>query len=140
MALLPWSCKQETHERIATNESFLIHLMTWQLRSCKSCLTGKMTKSPFNMKGERAKDLLELIHSNVCGPISHSARDGYGYFITNDLSRYGCVYLMRHKIEVFDKFKEYENEVENQLDKSIKTLRSDRRGEYLSNEFSTYLT
>ena len=98
------------------------------IRSCEFSLKGKMTKSPFNMKGERAKDLLELIHSDVCGPISQSARDGYGYFITNDLSHYGCVYLMRNKIEVFDRFKEYENEVENQLDKSIKALRSDRRG------------
>ena len=47
--------------------------------------------------------------------------------------------LMRHKSELFDKFKEYKNEVENQLDKRIKALRTDRRGEYLSNEFSTYL-
>ena len=40
------------------------------IRSCEFSLKGKMTKSPFNMKGERAKDLLELIHSYVCGPIS----------------------------------------------------------------------
>ena len=109
--------------------------------TCESCLTGKMTKSPFKKKGERAKDLLELIHSDVCGPMSQSARDGYRYIITftDDYSRYGYVYLMRHKSEAFDKFKEYKNEVENQLDKRIKTLRTDRGGEYLSNEFSTYL-
>ena len=46
---------------------------------------------------------------------------------------------MRHKSEAFDKFKEYKNEVENQLDKRIKALRTDRGGEYLSNEFSAYL-
>ena len=46
---------------------------------------------------------------------------------------------MRHKSEAFDKFKEYKNEVENQLDKRIKALRTDRGGEYLSNEFRTYL-
>ena len=109
--------------------------------TCDSCLTGKMTKSPFKKKGVRAKDLLELIHSDVCGPMSQSARDGYRYFITftDDYSRYGYVYLMRHKSEAFDKFKEYKNEVENQLDKRIKALRTDRGGEYLSNEFSTYL-
>ena len=107
--------------------------------TCESCLTGKMAKSPFKKKDERAKDLLELIHSDVCGPMSQSARDGYRYFITftNDYSRYGYVYLMRHKSEAFDKFKEYKNEVENQLDKRIKTLRTDRGGEYLSYEFST---
>ena len=107
------------------------------IRSCESSLNRNMTKSPFNKKGERVKDLLKLIHSDVCGPISQSARAGYRYFITNDLSRYDCVYLMRHKNEVFDEFKEYENEVENQLDKRIKTLRTDRGGEYLSNELNT---
>ena len=83
-----------------------------------------MTKSPFKKKGERTKDLLELIHSDVCGPMSQSARDGYRYFITftDDYSRYGYVYLMMHKSEAFDKFKEYKNEVENQLDKRIKVL------------------
>ena len=69
--------------------------------TCESCLTDKMTKSPFKKKGERAKDLLELIHSDVCGPTSQSARGGYRYFITftHDYSRYGYVYLMMHKSE-----------------------------------------
>ena len=108
---------------------------------CGFYLTSKLTKSPFKKKGERAKDLLELIHSDVCGPMSQSARGGYRYFITftDDFSRYGYVYLMTHNSEAFDKFKEYKNEVENQLDKRIKVLRTDRGGEYLSNEFSTYL-
>lgn len=109
--------------------------------SYESCLSGKITKSPFKKKGERANGLLELIHSDVCGPISQSARGGYRYFITftDDYSRYGYVYLMSHKSEAFDKFKEYRNEVENQLDKRIKALRTDRGGEYLSDEFSAYL-
>ena len=37
---------------------------------CESCLEGKMTKRPFNAKGRRVQDLLELIHSDVCGPMS----------------------------------------------------------------------
>ena len=57
---------------------------------CESCLRGKMTKSPFNKKGERASDLLGLIHIDVCGPLSTSARGGYSYFVafTDDLIRY----------------------------------------------------
>ena len=39
--------------------------------TCESCLSGKMIKSPFTGKGERAGGLLELIHSDVCGPIIH---------------------------------------------------------------------
>ena len=49
------------------------------------------------------------------------------------------VCLMKYKSKLFDKFKEYQRMVEKQIDKSIKTLRSDRRGEYLSSEFLDYL-
>ena len=70
-----------------------------------------------------------------------SARGGYRYFITftDDLSRYGYVYLMRHKSDSFEMFKRYRNEVEKQTEKEIKILRSDQGGEYLSSEFLTYL-
>ncbi len=109
--------------------------------TCVSCLLGKMTKDPFLGIGERANDLLGLVHTDVCGPINIMARGGYFYFITftDDISRYGYIYLMRRKSESFDKFKEYKSEVENQLGKKIKILRSDRGGEYLSQEFKDYL-
>jgi hypothetical protein len=58
---------------------------------------------------------------------------------TDVLSRYGYIYLMKHKSETFKKFKEFQNEVENQLDRKIKHLRLDRGGEYLSFEFETHL-
>ena len=69
------------------------------------------------------------------------ARDNFVYFIifTDDLSQYGYVYLMRHKSETFEKFKEFKHEVEKQTEKSIKVLQSDRGGEYLSRKFLDYL-
>jgi hypothetical protein len=72
--------------------------------------------------------LLGLVHTDVCGPMSSIARDGFHYFVTftDDFSRYGYVYLMRHKSESFEKFKEFQSEVQNQLGKIIKFLRSDR--------------
>ena len=111
------------------------------LDTCEACLKGKMAKAPFPGKGQRAKELLELIHTDVCGPMSHQARGGFSYFITftNDFSRYGYIYLIKHKSEALEKFKEFKNEVENQTDKKIKTLQSDRGGEYLSQEFIDYL-
>ncbi|KAJ9557822.1 hypothetical protein OSB04_012436 [Centaurea solstitialis] len=109
--------------------------------NCESCLSGKMTKQPFNKENERATDLLEIIHTDVCRPFSHVARGGYRYFITftDDFSRYGYVYLMRHKSESFERFREFQNEVQNQLGRKIKFLRSDRGGEYLSDEFDNHL-
>jgi len=58
---------------------------------CQSCLEGKMTKRPFSSKGNRAQGLLDLVHIDVCGPMSIKAREGYRYYVTfiNDYSRYG---------------------------------------------------
>jgi hypothetical protein len=110
--------------------------------TCEACLMGKMTKTPFTGHVERASDLLEIIHSDVCGPMSVPARGGFLYFVTftDDLSRYGYIYLMRQKSETFEKFKEFQNEVENHRNRKIKFLRSDRGGEYLSHEFSKHLS
>ena len=104
---------------------------------CELCLEGKMTMRPFKAKGYKAKEVLDLVHTNLCGPMSTSARGRYEYFITfiDDYSRYEYIYLMRHKSETFKIFKEYKAKVENLHGKSIKSLRSDHRGEYLLGEF-----
>ena len=96
-----------------------------------------MTMRPFKAKGYRAKEILDLVHTDLCGPISTSARGGYEYFVTfiDDYSRYGYIYLMHHKSKTFTKFKEFKAEVENHRGKSIKSLRSDHGGEYLLDEF-----
>ncbi|KAL0463140.1 UNVERIFIED_CONTAM: transposon Ty1-A Gag-Pol polyprotein [Sesamum latifolium] len=90
------------------------------LPTCESCLKGKMTKKPFVGQSAIAKGLLDLVHTDVCGPLSIPARGGFSYFITftDDHSRL---------------------EVENQTSRKIKALRSDRGGEYLSGEFIDYL-
>jgi transposase InsO family protein len=108
---------------------------------CESCLLGKMTKSPFSGTFEKGKDLLDIIHTDVCGPFRSATKNDYRYYVTftYDFSRYGYVYLIRHKSDTFEKFKEFKHEVENQLGKSIKVPRSDRGGEYLSIEFIDYL-
>ena len=90
---------------------------------------------------ERSTGLLALVHTDVCGPFDVPTRGNFVYFITftDDLSRYGYVYLMRHKSEAFEKFKEFRHEVEKQTEKPIKVLRSDRGDEYLSRAFLDYL-
>ena len=75
--------------------------------TCEPCLHEKMTNSPFSGTGERATELLELIHSDVCGSMSTHAIGGYSNFITftDDFSWYGHVYLIKYKSEAFKKFK-----------------------------------
>ncbi|KAL0302610.1 UNVERIFIED_CONTAM: Retrovirus-related Pol polyprotein from transposon TNT 1-94 [Sesamum calycinum] len=111
------------------------------LPTCISCLKGKMTKKPFSGQSTLANGLLDLIHSDICGPLNTTARGGFSYFITftDDHSRYSYVYLMRYKSEVFERFKQYKLKVENQTSHNIKAFRSDKGGEYLSGQFLDYL-
>ena len=66
---------------------------------------------------------MEIIHIDVCGPISVEARGRYHYFLTftDVLSKYGYIYLMKHKSKTFEKFKEFQSKVENQRDRKIKS-------------------
>ena len=75
--------------------------------TCEPCLMGTMTKTPFSGTMEQANDLLEIIHTDVCGLMSVEACGGYCYFLTftDDLSRYGYIYLTKHMSETFEKFK-----------------------------------
>nr|GEZ58800.1 hypothetical protein [Tanacetum cinerariifolium] len=100
-----------------------------------------MARKPYTHQVESGKDLLGQIHTDVCGPFKIMSRQRASYFVTftDDFSRYSYVYLLKHKHEVFETFKVFQKEVENQLDKTIKSLCSDRGGEYISQEFLDHL-
>ncbi|KAK9108126.1 hypothetical protein Syun_024137 [Stephania yunnanensis] len=126
---------QQRMNRLA-KEGLLGHLENVNLPMCENCLAGKMARKPFG-KGIRAEFPLQLIHSDICGPMNVRSRHGGVYFITfiDDYTRFGYVYLISHKSEALECFKKYINLVENQLDKKIKMLRTDRGREYLSDQF-----
>ena len=81
-----------------------------------------MTKTPFSGTVELLTYLLEIIHTDVCSPMSVDACAGYRYFLTftDNLSRYGYIYLKKHKSETFEKFKEFQSEVDSHRNKKIK--------------------
>nr|GEU44976.1 hypothetical protein [Tanacetum cinerariifolium] len=108
---------------------------------CVLCMSSKMARKPYSHQVGRAKDLLRLIHADVCGPFRTVSKQGASYFVTftDDFSRYGYVYLLKHKHKVFETFKLFQKEVENQLKKNIISLPSDRKGEYMSQEFLDHL-
>ncbi|KAI3729037.1 hypothetical protein L6452_17683 [Arctium lappa] len=140
-----WHCRlghiNETRISKLHKDGLLNKLDFESYGTCETSLIGKMTKAPFVGQIERASDVLGIIHSDVCGPMNIHARGGYRYFITftDDLSRFGYVYLMRHKSESFEMFKEFQNDLQNQLGKSITILRFDRGGEYLDHAFLDHL-
>jgi transposase InsO family protein len=83
---------------------------------------------------------LELIYSKICGMNGVLTEGGQRHFMTmiDDASRYCYVYLLKTKDEALNCFKTYKAEVENQLEKKIKRFRSNRGGEYFSNEFDLF--
>ena len=96
-----------------------------------------MTKT--KKKGaNRSLNVLEIIHKDVSGPYSLTIC-GNKYFLTfiDDFSRYGYVFLIKEKSEVLEKFKIFKLEVEKQLGKVIKIVRSDRGGEYFGKHDET---
>ena len=101
------------------------------IKKCVSCIKGKNTCTT-GKGSSRATELLQLIHTDTCGSFPIATRNGHRYFITftDDYSRYGYIYLICDKSESLETFKIFKVEVENQLNKRIKSVRSDRGGEF----------
>ena len=110
-------------------------------QSCEACAMGKQHREAFPRKSEcTTTELLELIHSNVCGPINVKSLGGARLFVTfmDDYSRYTTVHILKSKDEVFSKFKDFVAFAENQAGRSVKGLPSDNGGEYTSKDFNEY--
>jgi hypothetical protein len=107
---------------------------------CKGCALGKNIKKPFPSSNNRSKEILYLIHSDVCGPMPVKSLGGSSYYVIfiDDYSRKTWLYLLKTKDEVFSKFQEFKAEIENLTNKKIKTLRTDNGGEYTSKEFVAF--
>jgi transposase InsO family protein len=83
---------------------------------------------------------LELIYTDICGPITPASFGGQRYFIIfiDDYSEKCWVYFLKEKSETFETFKRFKVMVEKNIGTYIKFLRSDRGGEYLSNNFKNF--
>ena len=82
---------------------------------------------------------MDLIHSDLCGPMSVDTLNGFSYFVTfiDDYSQKTWIYFLKTKDEVLEKFWEFKTQVENATGRRIKTLRSDNGGEYISMELQS---
>jgi transposase InsO family protein len=89
---------------------------------------------------EKCMASLELIHSDLCEMKGILTKGGKRYFVSfiDDTTRWCQLYLIKMKDEALDCFKIYKAEIENQIERKIKCVRSDRGGEYISNDFGEY--
>jgi hypothetical protein len=107
---------------------------------CHACVQAKQPCEPCKSVEVKSLTPLDLIHPDLCEMNGILTRPEKKYFISfiDDATRYCQLYLVKMKDEALNYFKMYKAEVENQLERKIKWVMSDRRGEYLSNDFSEY--
>ncbi|KAL8102842.1 hypothetical protein AgCh_027386 [Apium graveolens] len=108
---------------------------------CKGCLVSKQVRRPFPSQTDfTAKKYLELVHGDICGPISPPTLSGNKYFqlFVDGFSRAIWVYMLKRKDVAFTFFKKFKALVEKESRQEIKILRTDRGGEFCSKEFRQF--
>ncbi|KAH9323855.1 hypothetical protein KI387_018494, partial [Taxus chinensis] len=107
---------------------------------CKACLHGKQTRRSFKSKEYSTTRPLELIHIDLYGPTRTEGINGEVYFmlLIDDYTRMTWVACLKKNLEALDRFKKFKALVENEKNKKIKCLRSERGEELWSNEFDEF--
>ena len=107
------------------------------VNSCDYCLFGKQHRVSFQATNGKKSNILDLVYSDICGPMDVKSMGGIKYFLTfiDDASRKWLVYLLRTKDHVFQVFQKFHALVERETSQELKSLRTDNGGEYTSKEF-----
>lgn len=111
-----------------------------EIKNCETCAQAKQTRNPFHASETHSQKILELIHSDLCGPMETQSIGHARYILTfiDDFSKKVFVYFLKSKAEAMNKFIEFKNYVEVQTENKIRILRTDNGGEYCSVEFERY--
>lgn len=109
---------------------------------CEICCKGKQTRLPFSSKVHKQREVLELVHTDLCGPMETPSIGGAKYFLTltDDRSRHTTVYFLKYKSEAKDYITKYIKESENQLNTKIKIVRSDNGKEYINKDLQQFFS
>jgi transposase InsO family protein len=106
---------------------------------CESCILGKKKRESFPTSSWQATKYLELIHSDICGPMEYSF-GGCRYFVLfiDDHTRMTWVYFLKSNSEAFEKFLNFQHVVENETREKVASLRTNIGAEFTSTEFNDY--
>lgn len=112
------------------------------LNPCVPCLQGKQTRSSFKRIGTRTSNILDLVHTDLCGPMEIQSIGGarYLFTLTDDFSRKTFEYFLNSKTEVSEKFLDFKRMIENQTGRKIKAMRSDNGSEFCCKSFQNILS
>ena len=108
---------------------------------CEACIGEKQCKNSFMSSKTKTSVPLELVQSDVCGKIGHKSLGGAEYFLTflDYKTHYTWVYPLKTKDQVFERFMEWQAEVEIFTSWKVKTLRTDNGGEFTSKRLQSHL-
>jgi hypothetical protein len=107
---------------------------------CKSCIKCKLVRKPFTPMTSRATEPLQLVHSDICGPLDTAiGRGRYMLLFIDDATRHTDEYILKYKSESLEKFKEWKALRDKKSDKQVKRFCTDGGGEYTSKKFAEYL-
>lgn len=109
--------------------------------TCKVCVQSKMSRAAFPKHSERSTKILDLVHSDACGPMRTESHGRAKYFVTfiDDHSGWCEVRFLNKKNEIFAEFKKIRALFEKQTGESLKCLQSDNGTEYLNNTFNDFM-
>ena len=104
----------------------------------RGCALGNNVKNKSPRIHTISKEILDLLHLDLCGPMSSASLNGHLYYVLfiDYFSRKALIYFMKAKSETSSKFQEYKSLVENKTSRHICSLRSDNGGEFESNSFN----
>lgn len=82
-----------------------------QIKNCEICAKGKHARKQFEKSGTTTGKVLELVHSDLAGPMENASYGGAKYMLVfvDDFSRMVFVYFLKKKSDTFEKFVEFKN-------------------------------
>lgn len=118
-----------------------VNFKSTEMEPCVPCIMGKQSKKPFKNSTRRADEKLEIVHADLCGPMSEASFVGarYMFVLIDDCTRRTFAYFLKSKDEVSTAFQEFKAQMENETGLTIKTLRTDNGGEFVNNTMRTFL-
>ena len=119
---------------VLAKKNVLSGIKNVHLQKCSNCLAGKQNRVSFQRHPpSRKSEILDLVHSDVCGPMKTRTLGGSVYFVTfiDDHSRKLWVYTLKTKDQVLGVFKQFQASVERETGKKLKCICTDNGGEYL---------
>lgn len=107
---------------------------------CEVCMKSKQTRLPFSSERHRAKRPLEILHTDICGPIDPATWDKKKYMLTilDDYTHYCVVYLLEDKNEAEEYLKEFVEEAEAFHNKRVSKIRCDNGGEFVNHRIKKW--